>query len=159
MLRSTEPALSPAARRTLVLLAKRLDLARDPWWLIGGAAAALHGVGSGDLADIDVIMSAADASTLLEALGVPPEPDGGSALFRSEVFGRWREPPTSVDIMGGFQVCADGLWRPVQPATRKAVVIGERTLYAPERRELIAMLRLFGRPKDIVRAEALGASA
>jgi hypothetical protein len=43
----------------------------------------------------------------------------------------------------------------VAPRTRQAVTVDGRMLYVPARPELIDILRLFGRSKDLERAEAL----
>jgi len=153
--RSIEPKLSAPAAQTLYGLADRLVAADDPWWLIGGAAVALHGVGTGDLVDIDVVMSRNDAARLLHALGAAPERGGGAAQFRSAVFGHWRGAALPVDIMGDFEACSAGVWRRIQPQTRDHFDIAGRSLYAPARAELIELLRMFGRPKDLARADAL----
>ena len=127
---------------------------QDPWWLIGGAAVGLQGVQSA-IPDVDVVMSARDARQVLSRLNIPPGQDGGTALFRSEVFGRWVEPPLPVEFMGGFQIRTQEGWQPVEPATRQSFLVDERIVHAPSRPELIEICRRFGRPKDLARAEAL----
>jgi hypothetical protein len=137
------------------MVADALTRARDPWWLIGGAAIGLHGVQSA-IPDVDVVMSPQDARQVLLELNILPAEDGGTALFRSEVFGRWTMLPLPVEIMGGFQIRTQEGWRPLVPATREPFPVDGRTLYVPSRRELIEICRLFGRPKDLARAGALG---
>ncbi|HEX4181864.1 MAG TPA: hypothetical protein VHY34_01250 [Caulobacteraceae bacterium] len=149
------PALDEAAIETLAALAEPLAAAREPWWLIGGAAVALHGIDIGPLADIDLILSAAEARRLLDALNIPLDEGGGSDRFRSRVFGHWRDAPIAVDVMGDFEVRTPSGWVPVQPMSREAFTVGGATLYAPSRGEVIAILRLFGRPKDLARADRL----
>jgi hypothetical protein len=127
---------------------------QDSWWLIGGAAAGLHGFQSA-IPDVDVVMSARDARQVLSKLDIPPVDDGGTALFRSEVFGRWVEPPLPVEFMGGFQIRTQEVWRPVEPTTRQSFLVDGRIVHAPSRPELIEICRRFGRPKDLARAEAL----
>ncbi len=147
--------LPAAVLQTLLMVADALAGTQDPWWLIGGAAIGLQGV-EADIPDVDVVMSRRDARQVLLELKVPPGRDGGTALFRSEVFGRWTAPPLTVEFMGGFQVQTQEGWRPLEPATREAFPVDGRILYAPSGQELIGICRLFGRPKDLARAEALG---
>lgn len=151
------PALSPDVRKTLAGVAREMTRAEDRWWLIGGAACALHGLAV-EIADIDVIMSVRDAKQILSDLGIAPEPPGGAGRFRSATFGRWKGLPLQVDLMGGFEVHAAGESIAVLPITREAIEIGGQPLYVPSRRELASILCLFGRPKDIARARALAAS-
>ncbi|MPZ34719.1 MAG: hypothetical protein GEV13_27675 [Rhodospirillales bacterium] len=75
--------------------------------------------------------------------------------IRSEIWARWTTPPIAVDLMAGLQVRTGERWTRVAPATRRAVNVGGWTLYVPARPELIDILRLFGRPKDLERAEGL----
>ena len=144
-----------AVLETLAMAADRLKAAQDPWWVIGGVAIGLHGAPDADIPDVDVVLSVNDARQVLAGLGIPPGQDGGTDRFRSEVFGRWTSPPLAVDFMGGFRVRAQDGWRPVAPLTREAVSVAGRTVHVPSRRELIGICRLFGRPKDLARAEAL----
>jgi len=147
--------LPAAALQTMTLAADTLTEARDPWWLIGSAAMALHGVPSITIPDIDIIMSVRDAQQILSNLGISATHDGGGTLFRSDVFARWITPPLPVELMGGFRVLTSGGWVAVEPLTREAVSLEGRTLYVPCRQELMGICRLFGRPKDLARAEAL----
>jgi len=127
---------------------------QDSWWLIGGAAAGLHGFQPA-IPDVDVVMSTRDARQVLSKLDIPPVDDGGTPLFRSEVFGRWATTPLPVEFLGGFQIRTQEGWRPLEPATRQSFLVDGRILYAPSRQELIGICRRFGRPKDLARAEAL----
>ena len=141
----------PALRTTLAGVAARLAEARDPWWIITGAAAALYGVVT-EVADVDVLTSRADATRLLRADAAPRVP---SDRYRSAVFGRIAGLPLPVEIMAGFELFAGGAWRPVRFATREAIVVNGATLFVPGRAELIALLETIGRPKDLNRAVML----
>jgi hypothetical protein len=136
------------------MVSDALRKAQDPRWLIGGVAIGLQGVQSA-IPDVDVIMSARNARQVLLRLGISPGEDGGTDLFRSEVFGRWTIPPLPVEFMGDFQIHRQGSWRPLEPATRQSFLVDGRIVHAPSRQELIGICRLFGRPKDLARAEAL----
>ena len=130
--------------------------ARDPWWIIGSAAVALHGADVPDIKDVDLLMTAADAERTLRHLGLPSRPPTSSNLFRSSVFGIWRAPPLPVEIMGDLELGTPAGWRPVRPETREAVVVDGYRLFVPVIGELIALLQSFGRPKDLARIQLLG---
>jgi hypothetical protein len=144
-----------ALDETLRLVAAACVTAHDPWWLIGSAAVALHGAPVDDIADVDVLMSLADADALLRAAGVDPAPGIPDARFRSLLFGTWRAPPLPVEVMAGLDVAADDGWRRIAPETRIPVALGGETLFVPARDELGAILTAFGRPKDLERARLL----
>lgn len=129
--------------------------ARDPWWIIGSAAVALHNAPESTIADVDLLMSVADAGAALRSLGIDPVRGKPDARFRSVVFGTWDGAPLPVEIMAGLDVAGAAGWRPVQPESRVAVQVDDITLYVPSRRELGAILKSFGRPKDIERARLL----
>lgn len=127
--------------------------ARDPWWIIAGAAAALHGA-AGPVGDVDVLASERDAVALLTTLGIRSA-TAPSDRFRSAVFACWAGTPLPIEIMAGFEVHTIEGWRPATPATRVTKMVGEVPLYGPDIPELIAHCALFGRPKDIARASLL----
>ena len=146
--------LPPDAIRTLVRVAETLEIAQDDWWVVGGASVALQGFAV-EVADIDVLMSPRDARRVLATLNIPPDEGGGVDRFRSDIYGRWTALPLGVDLMAGLQVRAGDRWTRIEPATRAAVAVDGRTLYVPSRAELIGICRVFGRPRDLERAEGL----
>jgi hypothetical protein len=125
------------------------------WWIIGSAAAALHGAPDVAVADIDLLMSRRDAARLLRSRGLVPAPGSGGPLFRSETFGRFRAGGYDVEVMAGLHVRTGAGWRLVRLRGRAGMTVGGRILYVPPRAELIALLRRFGRDKDLARAAAL----
>ena len=127
---------------------------RDPWWIIGSAAVALNGVDPGGIADVDVLTSARDASAILAAVGCVADTCSDRSAFRS-VYGRLPSPALPIEVMGGLEVFVRDRWRAITPCTRVAVSTGGVTVYVPEREDLIAILRLFGRAKDLARAALL----
>lgn len=137
------------------MVAEAAAAARDPWWIIGSSAAALHGADVRDVRDVDLLTSPRDARGMLDSLGLRPlcrEPD---PLFRSTVFGVWPEPPLPVEIMAGLEVAGPSGWRPVNPTSRLKMTLEGRTLFVPAVAELAAILASFGRPKDLERARLL----
>ena len=142
-------------RETLVMTADAMRDAQDPWWVISSAAVALHGVVPIEVGDVDVLMSVLDALRAMDRLGVVPIKDGASSLFRSTLFGRWESPPLVVEIMAAFHVATSAGWTEVLPRTRVSLPLDGRVVYVPDRAELAAILRMFGRPKDFERVRLL----
>lgn len=142
---------------TLGSVAAIMGPARDPWWIIASAAAALHGASPITVADVDVLLSVEDINRILPALGIEPYQGPPNPLFRSEVFAKWPAPPVPVDLMAGFEHRVGDTWHPVRPATRQAATVGAATVHIPERDELRRIIEGFGRPKDLERARLLAA--
>src|SRR5690242_9713312 len=71
---------------TLLELAAAMRAAEDDWWVIGSAAVALLGAAPGEVADVDVLLSAADARRVLGSLGIEARPGAANSLFRSALF-------------------------------------------------------------------------
>jgi len=149
-------AIDPKLAAALAGLAERAAAAHEAWWVIGSAAVALHG-GATEVADLDLLMMPDDARRLLQEAGLPAAPGATSALFRSELFGTIAGAALPIEVMGGLRVRGPGGWEAVTPATREPVRIGEAVLWVPSRGELIALLRRFGRAKDLARAALLEA--
>ena len=127
--------------------------AADPWWVIGSAAAALHGLEIPTIGDVDIVTSVADVRRLLSAPDVVAVDDDGTGQFRSDVFARLTGLPLKVEFLGGLHVRGT----PLAIATRVVMMVGGKPVYVPSREELVRIFRLFGRPKDLTRAEALAA--
>jgi len=146
--------VSAPLRTTLLAVAELMTAAREPWWIIAGAAAALHGA-MGAVGDVDVVMGEEDALRLLPVLGLSPESGTPSDQFRSRLFARWTMPPVEVEFMAGFETLADAEWRPVVFTTRERMEMEGRALFVPALEELIGHLRMLGRPKDLARIRLL----
>lgn len=140
---------------TLAMLAVEMVGLAGPWWVISGAAAALHGIRDTRVGDVDVLTTRADAEILLRRFGLPVVAGATHDVFRSSVFGCWQQPPLTVEIMAGFEVKDAAGWSSVWFQTREEVKVDGLTLFIPARHELAAVLDQFGRPKDRVRAAAL----
>jgi hypothetical protein len=149
------PRVTPGLRETLARVADAALGSGEPWWIIGSAAVALHGRDVEVREDVDVMTGPAGARRLLQRFGVEAAPGEASALFRSEVFGRWDGSPLAVEVMGGLHLRAASGWQPVRIETRQVVNVEGRTLYVPAVEELARLLASFGRPKDMARAKQL----
>src|SRR5260370_40644925 len=146
--------LSPAGARTLVGVAGVLEAAQDDWWRIGGAAVALQGLAI-EIADIDVLLSARDARQIIATLNIRPNEGVAIDSVRSDIWAHWTALPLGVALIAGLQIRTGDHWTRVEPATRDAAAVEGRAIYVPSRVELVAICRLFGRPKDLERAEWL----
>jgi len=148
------PAVDPRLAAALAALAARLDRTQARWWIIGSAAAALHGAET-EVADVDVVTDEGTAAALLREAGLPVRQGEGSDLFRSAVFGRIEGEPLPIEVMGGLSLRTARGWEALALATRESVEVGGARAWVPERGELIGLLRRFGREKDLARAALL----
>jgi hypothetical protein len=147
--------VTPDLAKALAAVAAVMAAARDDWWIIGSAAVALHGGTPITVADIDVLTSRDEALRLAGLWGATPDPPGDHSLFRSAVHFEHELAGATVDVMAELDVRGPAGWALLQPKTRVAVAVGDATLYVPGRDELIEILHMFGRPKDLERAALL----
>lgn len=149
-------ALHAGLRLALPELARTFH---DPWWIIGSAAMALAGVPGTLPQDIDVLCGREDAGRLraawsphLDALYTPRD----EARFRS-AFSRFIHLPIPLEAMGGLEVqTADG-WQPLHVGQDMAVDVDGVAVRVPTLDEQRRILRLFGRAKDLAKAERITA--
>ncbi|ESQ78239.1 hypothetical protein [Asticcacaulis sp. YBE204] len=142
--------MTPELRLSLDLI--RSIMPQDqPWWIIGSTALCLSGV---DIVpkDVDVFASSAvieAARIKLNAETMPPRPDG---RFRSNpYFQHTPEGGVEIDFMGDLEVFSGGEWGKLQIESEDWV----DALPVPSLEEQVRILHLFGRDKDIVRANRL----
>jgi hypothetical protein len=150
------PELEPALAELLDSLAGELASCREPWWLIGSAAMAVHGA-EVDVGDVDLLLGEADAEALLSRRGMAAEPGRPSELFSSAIFASWQAPPFAVELFACFRLRDGDGWRPLLPRTRETHRVGDTAVFVPSIGELIAWGRLFGRSKDKAREPLLQA--
>jgi hypothetical protein len=150
------PELQPALAALLARLAEELAGCREPWWLIGSAAMAVHGAAV-EVRDVDLLLGEADAEGVLARRGLAAEPGTPSDLFASAIFASWPEPPYAIELFAGFRLRDGDRWRPLVPSSCETHRVGDTTVFVPGVAELIAWGRLFGRPKDRKREPLLQA--
>jgi len=138
--------MSPTELRALFEnVAPDLDAFAAPWSLIGSGALILLGGPVDEAADLDVVAGVDGAGRLAAAWAgwlepaAPKDPDGP---FRSEHFARYVTPWGPVEVMGGLKVRG----RPLDLRTP-----------LPPAEEQLRILRLFGRPKDLAKADLVEA--
>lgn len=129
---------------------------RDPWVLIGSAAAWLAGA-EVTVADLDVLTSVRDAETMIGHWRVWRDTTAaaaGAERFRSH-FARFAFPQLAVEVMGGLEVFGDTGWEPVEIAEIITVDVAGMAIPIPAIAEQIRVLESFDRPKDRQRATLL----
>lgn len=154
--------MNPALREALAVAVPDLQRhCRDPWTVIGSAAAALAGADV-SVADLDVLCSIRDAEILtalwrdrLDAAYVHAA-DGDR--FRSR-FARFRFPGLPLEVMGGLELRGPQGWQAVQVRERVLVDCGGIAVPVPASMEQVRILESFARPKDLQRAAQLRALA
>jgi hypothetical protein len=139
----------------IVFAAETLLAARDPWWIIGGAAFALMSSKAAELNDIDVLVSRRDAKTMSDLFGWSNIADGGNELFRSSWFLKTTHHNITIEFMSDLEVYRNQIWTSVQPQTRQSTPVGGHTIYLPEASDLACLFEAMGRPKDLERARLL----
>lgn len=151
--------ISPQALEiTLQQVAQAMAAARHDWWIIASAACRLHGIDPGPVRDVDVLIDERDVAAVLGGLGLEPLAGQSDGLFRSRCFATWQGGPLEVEFFAGFALCEDGQWNEIRPVSREWQNLGGTSMPVPARAELAALLRRFGRPKDLARAELLNPS-
>jgi hypothetical protein len=155
--------LTPGLEPTLAEVSRVATRLQDPWWVIGSAAIALLGVNI-EVLDVDLLLSERDARMLLADWASPVGPPEGGPYaatategqdrFRS-IFGIHSSTPIPIEIMGALEVCVEDQWLPVQPTTRLQVHLPGGPICIPDAADQLALLLMFKRPQDLVRAEML----
>lgn len=133
---------------------------RDPWQLIGSAAARLAGADV-SVADLDVLTSAADAARLAGAWAERRDTvytPAGAERFRSH-FARFQFAAMPVEAMGALELNDGQGWAPVTVREVMRVRVAGLDVPIPSIAEQIRILESFGRPKDLHRAALLRALA
>jgi hypothetical protein len=129
---------------------------RDPWTVIGSAAAWLAGARV-TVADLDVLTSARDAEAMIDHWRMRLDTTtalAGAERFRSR-FARFAFPGLAVEIMGGLEVSDGSGWAPVTVGEIVTVDVAGVRVPIPATHEQIRVLESFGRPKDRQRAALL----
>ena len=151
-------AVSPALAETILGLWPIAETRfRGRWWIIGSAAMVLLGVEGVEPHDVDLLCDADDAETLITTwspyLNADYRPPGADR-FRSR-FARFDHLPLPLEVMGGLQVNRGAGWQPLTIAETEQVDADVARVPVPSLREQQRILRLFGREKDLAKAELI----
>ncbi|MHB1992094.1 nucleotidyltransferase family protein [Metallibacterium scheffleri] len=131
---------------------------RDPWIVIGSAAAYLAGAAV-TVADLDVLTSVRDAQAMAghwQAQRDLEYTPADSPRFRSHL-ARFHFGGLPVEVMGGLEVSGADGWVPVRIGASTRVDIGGLAVPIPTVAEQIRVLQSFARPKDFQRVALLKA--
>lgn len=144
---------TPGLEDTLAEIVRISPRFQDDWWIIGSAAIALAGVAI-EVPDVDVLLSERDARTLLTDWASAKQATDGQDRFRS-VYGEHMRTPIPIEIMGKLEVCIEDRWVAVTPNTREQIDLPGGAVYTPDVADQLALLLMFRRPQDLVKAEML----
>lgn len=151
--------MDPRFRNALVEVARAAPAGHDDWWIIGSAAIAASGIEAAEPEDVDILGSSTALLKFLEHWQVAPAVSNPSGQFRSHPYVRVRLPGCiPIETMGDLQVRTSGEWLPVSPATRVELKSAGHSIFVPTLDEQIAILRMFGRPKDLAKARLIEAA-
>lgn len=152
--------MSPAELEGLVRrLAPDLVGLDEPWTIIGSGALMIVGLPVEDCPDLDILTTAVGAERLERAWSpwrqgdYSPDPEAG---FRSR-FSRYLVPEGAVEVMGDLQLRSTEGWRPVTVRAVEMRRFAGVDLPLPAPAEQLRILREFGRPKDLAKAQRLEA--
>jgi len=153
--------VTPALYATLAEIVPELHVhCVEPWCVIGSAAALLAGADV-SVADVDLLVSRADADTLMTLWAERRESvyePAGAERFRSH-FARFRFPGLPVEVMGGLELDQGDGWKPVKARRLTLAGLNGLAVPVPSLDDQIRILESFGREKDVQRAKALRALA
>lgn len=143
-----DPRLAAALRE----IARTAPPDRHDWWIIGSAALRLAGIDDIEPADVDLLGSSGTLVGFLDRWGEQAATPRPGSRFRSDPYHRVDRPGClPIETMGNLEVLSEGGWQKVAPTTRLAVDIGGRSVFIPALDEQLAILRLFGREKDLAK--------
>jgi hypothetical protein len=141
---------------TLSILAEKARDLQGKWWVIGSAAAKLSGLWEINPDDVDVVGDERTLTELVHVFGREVEQYSENHRFRSKPYQRILvERGLPIEVMGRLQVHVQGHWQTLRIETRCIITEFGPPIWVPEVDEQIAIFRLFGRPKDLQKAERL----
>ncbi len=149
------PDMSPELLCSAELITRVMPPGAD-WWIIGSTALALGGIAVTPR-DIDVFAASDVIEAARLALGVPAMPSG-SDLFRSSPYFQFTpEGGLEIDFMGDLEVRANAEWIRLRIESKVKLTVCNNELFIPSLEAQARILRVFGRPKDLARADLIAA--
>ena len=144
-------------KQSIAILSDDLSKLQDPVYIIGSSALVLAGIPLEKTDDIDLLTSHRDAEYLKNhwqgnRLGEYSPKDADK--FRSN-FGRFQWEKILVEVMGDLEVFDNGEWKKLQINDYFEISINQLSVRIPTLKEQGRIFRLFGRPKDLVKAEII----
>lgn len=144
-------------KQSIAILSDDLSKLQDPVYIIGSSALVLTGITLETTDDIDLLTSHQDAEYLKShwqrnKLGEYSPKD--SNKFRSN-FGRFQWHNILVEVMGDLEVFDNGEWQKLQINEHFEISINQLSIRVPALKEQERIFRLFGRPKDLAKADKI----
>jgi hypothetical protein len=143
---------------SLIQLAKFMAGTSAPWWIIGSSAMVVAGVDGVIPDDVDVTADGPMLTQILEdAVGAIAEPLPHTK-FRSLPYTRTKVVGgLDIEFQGDLDLWENGDWQRLKINSRIAVNVGDTVVYIASVEEQLAILRRFGRDKDLAKASLLEA--
>lgn len=144
-------------KKSLELAVPGLKMLKDDFYIIGGSAMVLLGIDIGFTKDIDILTSHRDAETLKQCWADWLDADSvlsKSTLFRSG-YARFLFPAMDVEALGELEICKGGIWYPVTVNEYTTVEVGGLNIRIPTLNDMVRILYLFGRDKDLSRIKLI----
>lgn len=126
-------------------------------YIIGGAALILHGIPIESTSDIDILTTHHSAEILKNNLSQYHDINyitKNDDLFQSN-FARYVTPTMDIEVMSNLKVCKNNVWIPVEVLDFVEITLGDITIRIPTITELLRILTLFGREKDLKRIKLI----
>lgn len=143
--------------RSLAFLSNDLLKLQDPFYLIGSSALILSGVTLETSDDIDLLTSYRDASFLKKhwkGNKVHRYSPKDADKFRSN-FGRFQWDTTLIEVMGNLEVFHESRWQKLIVEEYLEIQINRLKIRIPTLNEQYRILCLFGREKDLAKADKI----
>ncbi len=134
-----------------------LQQLENDYFIIGSCAMLLSGLPMSIITDLDLLMSSADAAQLKHKWshrmrkGFSPE---NQHLFRSN-FARFDLGDLDVEVMGDLEVNKNNQWQRVSVEREMEISIDGMKIKIPTLEEQKRIFLLFGRDKDITKADQI----
>lgn len=144
-------------KKSIGILSGDLSELQDPFYIIGSSALVLAGVPLISTDDIDLLTSYRDADFLKscwETNKIRDYEPNDSDKFRSN-FGRFQLGKILAEVMGDLEVFENGQWQKLQIQQYYDISTGQLTIRIPTLQEQERIFRLFGRPKDLIKADLI----
>lgn len=143
--------------QTLNQISTQLEPILPHSYIIGGTALILHGIPIVSTSDIDILTTHDSAEALKNNLSKYRDTNyvtKNDDLFQSN-FARYNLPLMDIEVMSNLKVCKHGIWMPVEVLDFVEISQGDLTIKIPTITELLRILTLFGREKDLKRIQLI----
>ncbi|MCU0354214.1 MAG: hypothetical protein MUD08_10825 [Cytophagales bacterium] len=134
-----------------------LFMLEDEYFVIGSSALVLTGVETNAVSDLDILTSWADADRLkllwADRRKASHSPEN-ALLFRSN-FARFAFETMDVEAMGDLEINRGGSWQRLRILDFMEVPVADHTVRIPTLAEQKRIFLLFGRQKDLSKADLI----